>query len=426
MLVDDEPLVRQYIRMHFQAYQPDWEVAEEAMDGQEAWEKLELGRVDLVITDIKMPGLDGIELCKRIAQMANPPQILILTGFDEFGLAQEAIRCSVRNYLLKPIVKEELLTAVQEVTAWLDLKGRESLALFTQNSISKDSQIQVVKQFLKAVIEDSSVEIKTLYPLIYRLKVQLIETEGIIMVLELDEETMIRRGIPLGDYAVFRFILQQITGEISDEAGLGHVFLDEDQMTCALVTGENREHIIQRCRTLYQGVAEALMTNTGITVSAALGTFESEIFNLKTSYSNASHNLQARLWSGTPGLFVKDAYIAPADEWDVANRARAYICAHYGEPLSLAFLAEKLGVSPGYLSQTFHKTFQESYIKFLTRIRMEQAAKRLKARPPEKVYDVAEKVGYISVKHFSHVFKQHYQMPPGEYQELHASERRNN
>ena len=52
-----------------------------------------------------------------------------------------------------------------------------------------------------------------------------------------------------------------------------------------------------------------------------------------------------------------------------------------------------------------------------TRIRMEQAAKFLRADPPEKICDVAEKVGYVSVKHFSYVFKQQFQMTPGEYQE---------
>lgn len=537
MLVDDEPLVRDYIRMHVVQRHPEWEVVQEAMDGQEAWELLEraAGQVDLVITDIKMPGMNGIELSRQIQEMEHPPQIIILSGFDEFGLAQEAIRYNVRNYLLKPVVKEELAAAIEEVTARLERKSQESLALFTQRSISRDSQIQVVKQFLKAVVGESSVEVKTLYPLIYRLKVQLIETEGIIMVLDLDEETMIRKEIPFGDYAIFRFILQQIAWETADEAGNGYVFLDEDQMTCALITGEDRPHIMERCISFYRSVADAVLKNTGITVSSGLGTFESEIFNLQISYAHAARHLQNRLWSDNADLFIHDAdhhdirrslaleqtitsinhallnqnepllsaalasYIqqlreisvtaimkfgihlakglagghnrsrehayhllgaalkqpasewtaasvhdlyakvascyaaeteqpqaAPTDDLDVANRAKSYIYAHYEEPLSLAFLADKLGVSPGYLSNTFHKTFQETYIKFLTRIRMEQAARLLKLHPPQKVYDVAEKVGYISVKHFSYVFKQHYHMPPGEFQEVHAPFKRQN
>ncbi|OGX68094.1 MAG: hypothetical protein A2189_09290 [Paenibacillus sp. RIFOXYA1_FULL_44_5] len=83
----------------------------------------------------------------------------------------------------------------------------------------------------------------------------------------------------------------------------------------------------------------------------------------------------------------------------------------------MASIAERIGISPAYLSSVFSQREQEGYIKFLTRIRMEQAAKLLKQSPKQKIYDIAVKVGYISSKHFSHVFKQHYGVPPGEYQE---------
>ncbi|HUC94318.1 MAG TPA: response regulator [Paenibacillus sp.] len=540
MLVDDEPLVRQYLRLHIQEQHPEWEIAADAMDGQEAWEKLQQEKVDLVITDIKMPLMDGIELCRLIHGMANAPQVMILSGYDEFALAQEAIRHGVRNYLLKPVVKEDLTEALDAVTSHLEIKNRESLAFFSQKSLSKESQAQVVKQFLKAVVSESAVEIKTLYPLIFRLKLQLIETEGVIMMLDLDEEQLVRKSIPYNDFMVFRFIVQQIAVEICGELGHGFVFLDEDQCTCVLVSGDDHGQILHRCSAVYRQVADAMLHHTVITVTGALGTMESELFHLHASYAAASRNLQQRLYAGEPALFapredggrsdgpdllpslgqslaavrfalfdrnevaytvalkqyiehmpaytpralakfgihmmkrlidgkgelygrgLEKAYrhlqrvfierpegwtaesvlavyrdiaccfvprydgrqAEAADETDIASRAKAYIYTHYAEPLSLALLAEKLGVTPNYLSSAFHKAFQETYIKFLTRVRMEQAAKLLKDHPPEKVYDVADKVGYFSVKHFSHVFKQHYNLPPGEYQELHLSAQR--
>jgi two-component system response regulator YesN len=109
------------------------------------------------------------------------------------------------------------------------------------------------------------------------------------------------------------------------------------------------------------------------------------------------------------------------NEHELVAKAKEFIYHHYSEPISLALIAEKVGVSASYLSNIFHKSMNESYIKFLTRVRMEQAAKLLKARPAEKVVDVSEKVGYVSVKHFSHVFKQHFHMPPGEYQDKQTS-----
>ncbi|AJY75431.1 response regulator transcription factor [Paenibacillus beijingensis] len=535
MLVDDEPLVREFLRAHFRQHHPEWKIAAEAMDGQEAWEKLQECRIDLVISDIKMPVMNGIELSRLIHRMEAPPQMVILSGYDEFALAQEALRSGVCNYLLKPVVKEELMEAIHSVTSLLELRNRESLAFYTENSISKESRAQVIKQFLKAVISDSGVEIKTLYPLIYRLKVQLIETEGMIMLLDLDEQSLIERGVPCGDFPIFRFILQQAAAEIAEEDAFGNVFLDEEQLTSVLVTGDDEAQILQRCTELYRRVADAMAVSTGIAVSGGLGSLESELFHLHTSYAAAARNLQCRLLTGQPALFGQreagslagrlkaidqaaaeirhalfnrnetaaaialGSYIdqmrlftsnevvtfgihltksiaagkrelygqrmnkacrrlqrvfqeqrasweaesvlavfrdiaasfsagqakpEALDETDIGNRAKAYIYAHYAEPLSLALLADKLGVSQGYLSNTFHRTVGETYVKFLTRIRMEQAAKLLQASPPEKVYDVAEKVGYVGVKHFSHVFKQHFGLPPGEYQEQHLSARR--
>ena len=105
-----------------------------------------------------------------------------------------------------------------------------------------------------------------------------------------------------------------------------------------------------------------------------------------------------------------------ATEHEIVTHAKQYVDTNYPQPLSLALIAEKVGVTPGYLSSLFHRDAGESYIKYLTRIRMEQAAMLLRRQPAEKVYDVAERIGYVSVKHFSYVFKQHYGVPPGEYQ----------
>ncbi|QWU13353.1 two-component system, response regulator YesN [Paenibacillus sophorae] len=532
LLVDDEPLVREYLRLHIASNHPDWEVAGEAMDGQEAWDMLQDVRVHLVITDIKMPVVDGLELCRRLSQSENPPIILILSGFDEFSLARDALRFGVQNYLLKPVVHDELAEALAKVTAQLDRKFHEELAALAMGKVSKESQTQVVRQFLKSLVSDDSVEIKALYPLVFRLKVQLIETEGLIMVLDLDEDRLAQKGIPYGDISVFRFILNQMTGELSEASGSGFVFLDEDQHTCVLVTGEDKNDIEHKCRSLYGKVSSAMLANTGITVSGALGTFESELFHLQYSHAKATETLNHRLFMEEPSLFngwnedvqlqrlaileqtlsslqfaipdrneaaflmavkrffeslphissvhvmkfglyllrqlangplerqggflesayhhLQQMHRNPSElsiqavlglfqeifhrltkggkeepvhenEQDIVSRVRTYIYSHYAEPLSLALLAEKMGISPGYLSSIFHKTMQESYIKFLTRVRMEQAAKLLKANPPVKVYDVSEKVGYVSVKHFSHVFKQFHHMPPGEYQEKHLS-----
>lgn len=247
MIVDDEQLTRQYIRNYINSHTVNWQVTNEAMEGSEALELLKKQSVDLVITDMRMPVMNGLELCEQLSQNYPDIKIVILSGYDEFTYAQQAIKYGVSQYLLKPIVKEELIQAIEKVAARIE-KERSG------------------KQ-------------------------------------------------------------------------------DED-------TSKHSEN---------------------------------------EAYDNS-----------------------------IAAQARDYICMHFAEPISLTEVAEKLGVNASYLSSLFHKTINESYINFLTRVRMEQAVKYLNCKPPIKIYEVANKVGYVSVKHFSHVFKKYLDMSPGEYQEKHC------
>jgi two-component system response regulator YesN len=96
--------------------------------------------------------------------------------------------------------------------------------------------------------------------------------------------------------------------------------------------------------------------------------------------------------------------------------AKDFIYSHFAEPISLSQIADSLHVSPNYLSKIFHEIVGESYIKFITRIRMEYAARLLKSNSNEKISNVAEKAGYYNWKHFNFVFKEYYNMTPSEYQ----------
>lgn len=98
------------------------------------------------------------------------------------------------------------------------------------------------------------------------------------------------------------------------------------------------------------------------------------------------------------------------------EQAKRFIHENYSEPISLALLAEKLRVSESYLSSLFHKETGESYIKFLTRVRMEKAAELLRTERSLKVYEVSHRVGYFNAKHFNHVFKQWMGVSPNQYQ----------
>lgn len=120
MLVDDEEDVRQAVIRKLDWAQLGFEVAGEASNGEEALEMAERLEPDVIMTDIKMPFMDGLELCRRVKRMLPGTRMAILSGFDEFEYAREAITQQVEHYILKPINADELAEVFLRIRRSLD------------------------------------------------------------------------------------------------------------------------------------------------------------------------------------------------------------------------------------------------------------------------------------------------------------------
>lgn len=118
MLVDDQMLLRTGFRMVVAA-QPDMEVVAEAGDGVEALQVLSATAVDVVLMDVRMPRLDGVETTRRICEDGRggpgSPKVLILTTFDLDEYAFSALRAGASGFMLKDVPPAELLTAIRAV-----------------------------------------------------------------------------------------------------------------------------------------------------------------------------------------------------------------------------------------------------------------------------------------------------------------------
>ena len=118
MLVDDQVLLRTGFRMVLQA-QPDMEVAAEAGDGAEALEVLRSTAVDVVLMDVRMPRMDGVEATRRICgdqgAEGDGPRVLILTTFDLDEYAFAALKAGAAGFLLKDVPPGELIAAIRAV-----------------------------------------------------------------------------------------------------------------------------------------------------------------------------------------------------------------------------------------------------------------------------------------------------------------------
>jgi DNA-binding NarL/FixJ family response regulator len=114
MLVDDQVLLRTGFRMVLAA-QPDMEVVAEAGDGVEALQVVRETDVDVVLMDVRMPKLDGVEATRRICAQPDAPKVLILTTFDLDEYAFSGLKAGASGFMLKDVPPGELLTAIRAV-----------------------------------------------------------------------------------------------------------------------------------------------------------------------------------------------------------------------------------------------------------------------------------------------------------------------
>ena len=120
MIVDDEAEVREAIARKIDWSALGFEVVAEAENGRDALEKAESLDLDVVLTDIKMPFMDGLELGAELAKRMPNLKLIVFSGFDEFEYAQEAIKLNVVEYVLKPVNAEELSKILGRVKDLLD------------------------------------------------------------------------------------------------------------------------------------------------------------------------------------------------------------------------------------------------------------------------------------------------------------------
>jgi two-component system response regulator AlgR len=111
LVVDDEALARQRLAALIEELGSPYQLVGEAANGDEAFQQFNACGADLVLMDIRMPGMDGLEAARRLAESEDPPAVIFTTAYEEHAL--EAFESSAQDYLLKPVRRERLLTALQ-------------------------------------------------------------------------------------------------------------------------------------------------------------------------------------------------------------------------------------------------------------------------------------------------------------------------
>lgn len=161
LFADDEPLMLEGLRFLVDWEKLNFEVCGEALDGEDALKLIHSTRPDLVITDVRMPVIDGLELIERFSESDFQPKFIIFSGYADFEYAQRALKYGVSNYLTKPLDEKELTEALQTVAEQI---YAEHKAASRREAVSAFMRADTVSRLLMRVNTEEELEkgLKTL------------------------------------------------------------------------------------------------------------------------------------------------------------------------------------------------------------------------------------------------------------------------
>ena len=156
MLVDDEPYILQGLQVLIDWEGGGFEIAAKCSNGKEALKFLCENHVDLVISDIRMPEMTGLELLETVKkEKISDAEFVLLTGYDDFAYTQRAIRNGCLDYILKPVIEEELISVLQKVTNI----NRESVTLKKDREKMEDAYLaRIIRHIIKGKYNDEDIE----------------------------------------------------------------------------------------------------------------------------------------------------------------------------------------------------------------------------------------------------------------------------
>ena len=526
MLVDDEEEVRKAMIRKMDWEQLGFTVAGDAENGEDALEKLEQLEPDVVMTDIRMPYMDGLTLVARIREQYPSIKILIFSGYDDFEYAKQAIKYRVTEYILKPVNGEELAEILRRVRISLDeeIEERRNISMLQK---SYENSLPMLREVFLNDLVSRGADISAMAPKLREYGVDILEARkwlaAVIHVERMEQaegQELFRHQelIPIsvrklvedhmeafGRFTVFNSaegitliaavdgnnsetglinLLDDICKEsrrmlgVSITAGVGHSCdtlqeISRSYQTAvdalgyrAIVGGGRTIYIndvepVNRGKLQFETKEEAELTavikfGTKDQIGDMLRGFAARMDDAKVHanqyqvYMLTIVNCLIRLMQQYD-LKMSDMFDSEEHYADIIKRicrresfaeemipmacrmnealdqardnttrkviveAKEFIQENYADPeLSVDVLCRYLHMSPAYFSTVFKRETGQTYVNYLTEVRL-QKAEELLEKTDDKTYEIAQKVGYQEQNYFSYVFKKRYGVSPTKY-----------
>ncbi|RNB83274.1 DNA-binding response regulator [Brevibacillus nitrificans] len=308
ILVDDEEDVREGVSQEIDWHEHGFEVLAKAENGKEALDLVERLRPDVVVTDIKMPFMDGLQLAEAVRRQFPATRIIILTGFDEFEYAQKAVKLHIDEYVLKPFSAIELIDALLKVKNRMD----EEAAHRENNQLLRESyrkSLPVLREVFLSSLLTRQLTREDIFAKASEYSVQLQGSEFLVSVLCLDQKKKDEEQILL--FAVKNIAQEQV--KLGAYACL--VFLHNDLVVLLLRRETETEHQLEhQMQMLAEEIRRTVEKYLSVTVTVGIGTVIRDVTQLSYSYQDAAVALDYKGILGNNRLiFIDDVEKQPRE-----------------------------------------------------------------------------------------------------------------
>ncbi|HIY58376.1 MAG TPA: response regulator [Candidatus Tetragenococcus pullicola] len=475
LIVDDEPIIGKGIQAMLRDYLK-YQVEGIVQNGLEAWKFLQEHEVDIVLTDIEMPQMDGIQLAQKIREAKKAIPIIFLTAFRDFEYAQAAITYKIDNYLVKPIDEEHLIAALAKAELSLNEKQnldhfilKEQLQQFfygkklpkLNHLTMEDDKQNLCILYIQKTNADQ-VAIQSFWEKIFRVyKTAIsfeIKTNSIYFLLEGPERIdwqvevyYLQKFYPNWHFVASKgfnhlneiyFILGEIQRErnqqffsmipkeTSNFSEISHEYLLD-----LIKQNADSRMILEYLKSLMQKECShsnydllLFFKNMAVLHSQVLKQLSSKLKKLELTKEKSK--LMIATWENEltfdsyqqvvlhqyEEILVTHGNAVSLDVPEDIFILKKYIKKNYARDISLEELAALVHKNKSYVSAYFKKHTGTSFKAFQTDFRMKEA-KNLLLNTNKRIYEIADETGYIGTHHFNKVFSNYYGKSPTQFRE---------
>jgi len=419
LIVEDEMLVSVGLRNLIPWDDMDMVIIGEAQDGAEGLEMYRQKKPDIILTDIKMPVMDGVEMIRRIRENDTSTKIIVLSSYEDFNLVRETFVLGISDYFLKlKMMPEEMKKVMLRVRDEIrEERGKSEDDLEeSEDQISHEHKLEA-----GAYIMDQNGSMENFREKAIKLNIK--ECNLCACMMEIFPSTQKQRRAESVYYERVKQIVCNLIQVLLTEYERGEVWIEHGNRFLIVFSFgdmESRndeelllEEIITRIR---MAITSCVNMKAVFGVSSSADTYEA----LHTLYLEAKQALAKAISTEQNVLYCTKRSTSNAGEekenlrWEI-EKAIAYISAHYNDAdISLSTVASEVAIHKDYLSKLFKKEMGVGFSHYLNMLRISKAQDLLEGTHLRS-YEVGRRVGFQDECYFSRVFKKVTGMGPNEY-----------